>query len=186
MTRRDRSEFQSFYQDRNGAYRLLHDVFSSSSATWYNDVSSRTLYFSRVENNRRAHAENGNTMHLADDHCGLTAYMSNKSRNRLAHAENGNTAKQLSPQELYETLVNVPVHPHRCKGRTYTLSHCLRQPQEGSDFCAQHTKTLKHGRVDNPVPEDLKHEFLKSGHKCLQPKHINWYSRRRMWQWAIQ
>ena len=57
-------------------------------------------------------------------------------------------------------------------------------PQDGSDFCAQHSKTLKHGRFDNAVPAFLREEFLKSGHKCLRPKHFQWYSRRKLWHFA--
>ena len=202
MSRADRFRHRSFYVDQQGSYRVLRDVYSAYGESVFRDISSRTLYFSRVEKNRLAHAQNGNTARQTTPHelyatasCntmshseerrqGSGTYLSNRTRNRLAHTVHGNTARRMAPEELYDSLVCVPVQPHRCKGRVYTLSQCSRSPKEGSDFCAQHSKTLQHGRFDNPVPAKLRDEFLRSGYKCLQPKQFQWYSRRRMWHFA--
>ena len=137
-------------------YRGLKDVFTGPRAVWHDDISSRTLYLSRVERNRLAHSVNGNTATAEPSalprtpgrhwsrternrlahalNCststpaeggrgyGASAYLSAKLRNRLAHTEHGNTSKQLSPQELYDSLVSVPVQQHRCKGRPPALA----------------------------------------------------------------
>lgn len=191
LGRQDHFRHRCFHFDPRHGYSVLRDVYSGKRADRYKDISSRTVYFSRVEHNRLVHAENGNTAatsntlcHIEERRQGPTTYLSSKARNRLAQTVHGNTTQRMSPQELYDSLVCVPVQPKRCRARVYTLSQCLRSPQEGSNFCAQHSKTLQHGRFDNPVLPRLQEKFLQSGYKLLQPKQYQWYSRRRMWHFA--
>ena len=185
LTMSERHDYRVFGTDIEQRRWLLNNMFAAPRVAQNGVASARGMHLSRLEKNRLAHAENGNTMTPRSERThGPSAYMSNKSRNRLAHATNGNTARQQTPQELYDALVKVPVQEHRCKGRTYTLSQCSRKPLEGSAFCAQHARTLKHGRVENPVPRGLREQFLNSGYKLLQPEEFQWYSRRRMWHFA--
>ena len=87
-------------------YQALKDVFTGHRADWFDDISSRTLYFSRVERNRLAHSENGNTLSITprSQPSSPQSYLSRSERNRLAHALNGNTtprAETPTPEEIF-------------------------------------------------------------------------------------
>lgn len=54
-----------------------------------------------------------------------------------------------------------------CMGRKLDMQQCTRRRQEGSDFCASHSKKLKMGRIDDPFPSQL----LKSK-RGRRKKHV--------------
>ena len=123
--------------------------------------------------------------------------VSSSSDTELLHKDNAHAAKEDVPasavnsgptsEVIYARRTAIPIYPHRCKARTYELWQCSKPPQELSDVCAQHNKTvaLKHGRIENPFPEWLREYFLRTAHTRVKRGHRwQWYSRNNMFQFA--
>ena len=54
-------------------------------------------------------------------------------------------------------------------------------------FGTQHNKAgaLKHGRIENPVPEWLREDFLRTAHtRIKRGEKLQWYCRHNMWELA--
>lgn len=49
---------------------------------------------------------------------------------------------------------NLPMS-EMCMGRKLDMQQCTRRRQEGSEYCASHSKKLKMGRIDEPFPSEL-------------------------------
>ena len=90
-------------------------------------------------------------------------------------------------EDIFKRRVSAPIAAQRCKARTYDLWQCSKTPVSGSAFCAIHTKhgSLRHGRVENPVPAWLREDFLRTAHtRIKRGSKLEWYSRRNMWEFA--
>ena len=90
-------------------------------------------------------------------------------------------------EDIFTRRVSAPIAAHRCKARTYDLWQCSKTPVSGSPFCAIHTKhgSLRHGRVENPVPAWLRTDFLRTAHtRIKRGSKLEWYYRWTMWEFA--
>ena len=97
------------------------------------------------------------------------------------------TSSEPTLADMNERRVSAPVAAHRCKARTRDLWQCSKTPILGSAFCGIHTKnrSLRHGRVENSVPQRLREEFFRTGHKRIkQGSTLKRYSRRSMWEFT--
>ena len=61
---------------------------------------------------------------------------------------------------------NLPMS-EMCMGRKLDMQQCTRRRQEGSEYCASHSKKLKMGRINEPFPSEL----LK-GKRGRRKKHV--------------
>ena len=122
--------------------------------------------------------------------------MSPPSDNEVLQEDNAHSADEdvhasandleISAEDIYACRIAIPVNPYRCKARTYDLWQCSKPLQPDSEFCAQHVKgALKHGRIENPVPDWLREDFLRTAHTRIKRGHqLQWYCRHNMWEFA--
>ena len=73
------------------------------------------------------------------------------------------------PQDMFYRCVSAQVAANQCKARTYDLWECLTTPISRKAFCGIHTKheSLRHGRVENPIPRKLRDDFFRTGDKHI-------------------